>query len=98
MRSYAGWRADHGAVHVTGVEGIIRTLGVVTPQTSGGTTYEFVSWSDGGRATHEIETPNNDTTFTALFQPAATTTLFSDDFEAARGWTATPGGNTADHG
>ena len=41
----------------TGVEGIIRTLGVVTPQTSGGTTYEFVSWSDGGQATHEIVTP-----------------------------------------
>ena len=38
----------------TGVEGIIRTLGVVTPQTSGGTTYDFVSWSDGGQATHEI--------------------------------------------
>jgi glucose/arabinose dehydrogenase len=82
----------------TGVEGIIRTLGVVTPQTSGGTTYEFVSWSDGGQATHEIVTPNNDTTFNALFQPAATTTLFSDDFEAARGWTATPGGNTATTG
>ena len=48
----------------TGVEGIIRTLGVVTPQTSGGTTYDFVSWSDGGQATHEIVTPNNDTTFT----------------------------------
>jgi glucose/arabinose dehydrogenase len=82
----------------TGVEGIIRTLGVVTPQTSGGTTYEFVSWSDGGQATHEIVTPNNDTTFNALFQPAVTTTLFSDDFEAARGWTATPGGNTATTG
>src|SRR5205814_996067 len=30
----------------TGVEGIVRTLGVVTPQTSGGTTYDFASWSD----------------------------------------------------
>jgi len=35
----------------TGVEGIIRTLGVVTPQSSGGTSYDFVSWSDGGQAT-----------------------------------------------
>ena len=82
----------------TGVEGIIRTLGVVTPQTSGGTTYDFVSWSDGGQATHEIVTPNNDTTFTALFQPAATTTVFSDDFEAARGWTLVTGANTATTG
>ena len=59
----------------TGVEGIIRTLGVVTPQTSGGTTYDFVSWSDGGQATHEIVTPTADTTFTALFQPAATSNV-----------------------
>jgi glucose/arabinose dehydrogenase len=82
----------------TGVEGIIRTLGVVTPQTSGGTTFEFTSWSDGGAATHEIVTPDGDTTFTALFQPAATTTLFSDDFEAARGWALVAGANTATTG
>ena len=61
----------------TGVEGIVRTLGVVTPQTSGGATYDFVSWFVGGPATHEIDTPNDDTTLTALFQPAATTTLFA---------------------
>ena len=82
----------------TGVEGIIRTLGVVTPQTTGGTTYDFVSWSDGGQATHEIVTPNEDTTFTALFQPATVSTLFSDDFEAARGWAVTSGVNTATTG
>ena len=82
----------------TGVEGIIRSLGVVTPQTSGGTTYDFVSWSDGGQATHEITTPNDDTTYTAMFQPATAVTLFSDNFEAARGWTATPGANTATTG
>jgi len=82
----------------TGVEGVIRTLGAVTPQTTGGTTYDFVSWSDGGQATHEIVTPDNDTTFTALFQPAATTTVFSDDFEAARGWTLVTGANTASTG
>ena len=82
----------------TGVEGIIRTLGVVTPQTSGGSTYDFVSWSDGGQASHEIATPQNDTTFTALFQPAAPAVVFSDDFEAARGWTLTAGANTATSG
>jgi hypothetical protein len=82
----------------TGVEGIIRTLGVVTPQVSGGSTYEFASWSDGGQATHEIVTPNDDTTFNALFQPAATTTVFSDDFESNRGWVLTPGANPATTG
>ncbi len=82
----------------TGVEGVIRSVGAVTPQTTGGTTYDFVSWSDGGQATHEIVTPNNDTTFTALFQPSASTTLFSDNFETALGWTLTPGQNTATTG
>jgi glucose/arabinose dehydrogenase len=82
----------------TGVEGIVRTLGVVTPQTSGGTTYDFANWSDGGAAAHEIVTPNDNTTFTALFQPAATNVLFSDDFEQARGWTLTAGRNPATSG
>ena len=82
----------------TGVEGVIRTLGAVTPQTTGGTTYDFVSWSDGGAATHEITTPVDDATFTALFQPAAVTTLFTDNFEAARGWTLVSGANTATTG
>ena len=82
----------------TGVEGVIRAVGVVTPQTIGSTTYDFVSWSDGGQATHEIVTPNNDTTFTALFQPSVSTTLFSDNFETALGWTLTPGQNTATTG
>jgi glucose/arabinose dehydrogenase len=82
----------------TGVEGVIRTLGVVTPQTTGGITYDFVSWSDGGAAMHEITTPVDDATFTALFQPAVTTTLFSDNFEAARGWTLVSGANTASTG
>jgi glucose/arabinose dehydrogenase len=82
----------------TGVEGVIRTLGVVTPQTSNGITYDFVSWSDGGQGSHEIVTPNEDTTFTALFQPSATTIVFNDDFESARGWTLTAGANPATTG
>ena len=82
----------------TGVEGIIRSLGVVTPQTSGGVSYQFANWSDGGQATHEIVTPTSDTTYTAMFQPAATTTLFSDNFESAGSWALTSGANTAPRG
>ena len=37
-----------------GVVGIVRSLEAPTSQASGGTTYEFVSWSDGGAATHTI--------------------------------------------
>ena len=82
----------------TGVEGVIRSIGAVSPQTSGGTSYEFANWSDGGSATHEITTPQADTTYGALFTPAATNVVFSDDFEQARGWTLTAGRNTATSG
>ncbi|HUQ11966.1 MAG TPA: PQQ-dependent sugar dehydrogenase [Steroidobacteraceae bacterium] len=82
----------------TGVEGVIRTIGVVTPQNSGGNPYEFANWSDGGEAVHEISTPSADSTYTALFQLAATNVVFKDDFEQARGWTLTGGRNYATSG
>jgi hypothetical protein len=50
------------------VVGIQRSLGVVSPQTSGGTTYTFTSWSDSGAATHNISTPASNTTYTASYQ------------------------------
>ena len=34
------------------VVGVLRTLGAPSPQTSAAMTYEFVSWSDGGAASH----------------------------------------------
>jgi glucose/arabinose dehydrogenase len=52
----------------TAVVGIVRTIGVTTPQASGGTTYEFVSWSDGGGASHNVSTPAVNTTYTATFR------------------------------
>ncbi|MDQ5841425.1 MAG: Ig-like domain-containing protein, partial [Chloroflexota bacterium] len=55
------------------VVGMKRTLGVVSPQTVNGVTYEFSSWSDGGAATHEITTPSADTTYTATFTAVADT-------------------------
>ena len=77
----------------TGVEGVIRTLGAVSPQKSGSTNYEFASWSDGGARTHEIATPTADTTFTALFQPTTAAQVFTEDFETERGWVLTSAAN-----
>jgi glucose/arabinose dehydrogenase len=51
----------------TGVVGILRDLGVTTPQTVGGITYDFQSWSDSGAASHTISTPGAATTYTATF-------------------------------
>ena len=59
---------------VTGVTGIRRTLGAPATQALDGTTYEFVSWSDGGAATHGISTPSSSTTYTATYRAAGGTT------------------------
>lgn len=52
---------------VPNVVGMIRTLGVVSPQTLGGNTFTFGSWSDAGAATHEITVAATNQTFTATF-------------------------------
>ena len=52
---------------VVSVEGIERTIGVVSPQTANGKTYEFASWQHGGSATQTIITPEEDVTYTAVF-------------------------------
>jgi len=50
-------------------------------QTTGGQQYTFVSWSDGGAATHTITTPAAATSYTATFQTTGGGTLPS-------GWTS----------
>jgi glucose/arabinose dehydrogenase len=59
---------------VTGVVGVQRALEAPSPQTVGGVTYEFVSWSDGGARAHTISTPSSSTTYTATYRvvPAGT--------------------------
>ena len=59
---------------VTGVVGVARVLEAPSPQTVGGRTYEFVSWSDGGARVHTVSTPSASTTYTATYRevPAAT--------------------------
>jgi len=52
---------------VPAVVGMIRSLGAVSPQSSGGTSYVFTSWSDGGAATHDVTVPASDTSFTASY-------------------------------
>ena len=52
------------------VVGIGRRIEAPTPQTAGATTYEFVSWSDGRAAGHDISTPATATTYTATFRVA----------------------------
>jgi glucose/arabinose dehydrogenase len=51
-----------------GVVGIVRNIGAPATQTSGGTSYAFVSWSDGGAASHNVSTPAANTTYTATYR------------------------------
>ncbi len=44
-------------------------IGAVTPQSSGGNTYNFTSWSDAGAADHTIPAPAGATTYTATYTP-----------------------------
>jgi len=64
----------------TGVVGIIRNLEAVTPQVSGGNTYVFNSWSDGGAAAHNIATPTANTTYTATFTLGNSSSALSINF------------------
>ena len=74
----------------TGVVNFERELGAPASQTVGGTTYNFVSWSDGGAAIHTIATPETDTTFTAVYEAVPNTNLFGNaGFEnSCTGWLA----------
>jgi glucose/arabinose dehydrogenase len=59
------------------VVGVLRDIGVPSPQSSGGKVYAFSNWSDSGSATHTITTPSANTSYTATFQE---TTAFVGEY------------------
>ncbi len=52
---------------VVSVEGMLRTIGVVTPQVKDGITYHFVAWSNHGDETQTITVPADDLTLSARY-------------------------------
>jgi glucose/arabinose dehydrogenase len=56
--------APYSAVGVTGFK---RTIEAPLSQVVNGSNYNFVSWSDGGAASHEISTPAADTSYIATY-------------------------------
>lgn len=54
----------------TGVSRIVRALEATSPQTAGGITYTFGSWSTGGARAQSLSTPGISTTLTATFVPS----------------------------
>ena len=51
----------------TMIVGSRNSIGTSTPQTLGGTTYTYSSWSDGGGRVHNITAPATATTYTTSF-------------------------------
>jgi glucose/arabinose dehydrogenase len=54
-------------VKISSVEGILRYIGVDTPQQAGDATYEFASWSNTSELHQIFDTPADDTTLVASF-------------------------------
>jgi hypothetical protein len=54
-----------------GVINFEREIGAPATQSLNGNSYRFVSWSDGGAATHSIATPETNTNYTALYELVA---------------------------
>ena len=59
---------------VLGVAGMTRAIGAPATQVLNGTTYAFVSWSDGGSATHNVNFPSSNRTYTATYRAVTGTT------------------------
>ncbi|CAN5874336.1 hypothetical protein BH18ACT11_BH18ACT11_00830 [soil metagenome] len=57
----------------TVIAGSKNSMSAPSPQTLGGTNYEFASWSDSGAQSHDIVAPDAANTYTATYRPAATT-------------------------
>jgi glucose/arabinose dehydrogenase/chitodextrinase len=74
----------------TTVPGFDTSISAAPTWTSGGRAYNFVSWSDGGAATHTVRVPSADVTLTARYNAspdaaasaAASTAPLAVDFDA----------------
>ena len=76
---------------ITSVVNMTRGLSAPATQTVGGQTYNFVSWSDGGAATHNISAPASPTTYTATYALASGSTPLAASYSSSPPTTVTPG-------
>ncbi|MFL5731523.1 MAG: PQQ-dependent sugar dehydrogenase [Cytophagaceae bacterium] len=68
---------------VTAVSGMQRTIGVVSPQTLNGTSYEFDHWDQGGPASQDIIVSDNNTTYNAVFRVSTSSTTLLNTVQDA---------------
>jgi PKD repeat protein len=84
----------------TAIIGSTNTINAVSPQTLGGTPYDFASWSDGGAASHTITAPAANATYTATYTPgqAPSGLVAAFGFNETTGTTAADGSGTGNAG
>jgi glucose/arabinose dehydrogenase len=63
-------------------------IAAVTPQTTPDGTYDFVSWSDGGAATHNVVAPASPRTYTATYRLRPSGPVAAWSFDQGSGGTA----------
>ncbi len=68
---------------VVSVEGIQRTIGVISPQTFGGKNYVFDRWLHSGTASQTLNTPVNDITYTAVYKESTSGTITAGIYKLA---------------
>ena len=66
--TYAGTTTNAPWVRNAAVD-FVSNIGAAPSFVSGGTTYEFAGWSDGGQRSHQITIPSSDLTLTATYRP-----------------------------
>lgn len=85
-----------------GVVGILRTIEAPSPQVSGGTTYQWSTWSDGGAVRHDVATPAASTAYVAAYSaspgppagpppPPTGLTAFTNGLTLSLWWNGSPG-------
>src|SRR5215212_7969744 len=75
----------------TVIAGSKNTVSAPSPQTLAGTTYNFVSWSDGGAQSHDIVSPGAAATYTATYTATSATACTIIGTSAADTLTGTSG-------
>ncbi|NTX07325.1 PQQ-dependent sugar dehydrogenase [Myxococcus sp. CA040A] len=70
----------------TGVVGVVRSVGVDSPQYANGRFWAFSSWSDGGAQSHTFTTPGSAATYTATFVETSGGSCYQIQSERSDKW------------
>jgi glucose/arabinose dehydrogenase len=96
LRLTAGGTSTITPFNTTVIVGSANSISAPSPQTVGGNSYTFQSWSDGGAQSHNIVAPETPTTYVATFEERRTPPVAAYSFDEGSGTSvadATDGGH-----